>query len=86
MDTNGATRAERMNDTTYFTLSELIDGYTQLHPEMSREQASKYILNIVSGAVQSKSVDNGNGTFTHTFEFVDPRVTRDVDDREAKPL
>lgn len=37
------------------------------------------------------SVDNGNGTYTHTYmthqlRYIDPRITHTQDDRQAKPL
>lgn len=37
------------------------------------------------------SVDNGDGTYTHTYQahplrYIDPRITHTQDDRQAKPL
>lgn len=37
------------------------------------------------------SVDNGDGTYTHTYmthqlRYIDPRITHQSDDRQAKPV
>jgi len=42
-------------------------------------------------ATDTPSVDNGDGTYTHTYmthqlRYIDPRITHTHDDRQAKPL
>ena len=42
-------------------------------------------------ATDTPSVDNGDGTYTHTYmthqlRYIDPRITHTQDDRQAKPL
>jgi len=42
-------------------------------------------------ATDTPSVDNGDGTYTHTYmthplRYIDPRITHTQDDRQAKPM
>ena len=42
-------------------------------------------------ATDTPSVDNGDGTYTHTYmthklRYIDPRIAHTQDDRQAKPL
>jgi len=42
-------------------------------------------------ATDTPSVDNGDGTYTHTYmthqlRYIDPRITHTHDDRQAKPM
>ena len=46
---------------------------------------------LVLLATDTPSVDNGDGTYTHTYmthqlRYIDPRMTHTQDDRQAKPL
>jgi len=76
------------------------DGYIEVTSTILYSEDARCVFNKASverrvGLIllptTTPSVDNGDGTYTHTYmthqlRYIDPRITHQSDDRQAKPI